>query len=111
MDAPRGKAPAWILGSLLILFTVLTVGAFFFLNWHLPVASEHGRGVDGMILYLILAAGAIFLLFKTTVPLGAFGRFLLFDIGGVCAIVALAVTFIVSAVRNTITLYREETIR
>jgi phosphatidylglycerophosphate synthase len=68
-------------------------------------------GVGPTELRILLAAGTLFLLFKTTVPLGGWGRFLLFDIGGVCAIAALAVTFIVSAVRNTIALYREETVR
>jgi cytochrome c oxidase subunit II len=46
---------------MLILFTVLTVGAFFCLKWHLPLASEHGRGVDKMIMYIIFAAGFIFI--------------------------------------------------
>jgi phosphatidylglycerophosphate synthase len=68
-------------------------------------------GVGPTELRILLAAGTLFLLFKTTVPLGGLGRFLLFDIGGVCAIAALAVTFVVSAVRNTMTLYGEETIR
>jgi len=68
-------------------------------------------GIGPTELRILLAAGSLFLLFKTTVPLGGLGRFLLFDIGGICAIAALAVTFIVSAVRNTFRLYREETIR
>ena len=68
-------------------------------------------GIGPTELRILLAAGTVFLLFKTTVPLAGLGRFLLFDIGGVCAIAALAATFIVSAVRNTVALYREETVR
>lgn len=68
-------------------------------------------GMGPTELRILLAAGTLFLLVKTTVPLGDWGRFLLFDVGGVCSIAALAVTFVVSAVRNTIVLYREETIR
>ena len=68
-------------------------------------------GIGPTELRILLAAGTVFLLFKTTVPLAGLGRFLLFDIGGVCAITALAATFIVSAVRNTVALYREETVR
>jgi hypothetical protein len=37
-------------------------------------------------------------------------RALLFDVGGVCAIVGLAVTLLVSAARNTRTLYVRESL-
>ena len=56
---------------------------------------------------ILLAAGALQLLRSPDVAL--FGsRFLLFDVGGVIAIVALLATFVVSAVSNTRTLYRRE---
>lgn len=60
MDNRRGAVSAYLLASLLILFTILTVGAFFTLKWRPPVASEHGKGVDNMITYIIFAAGTIF---------------------------------------------------
>ena len=54
-----------------------------------------------------LPIGALQLLRSPDVAL--FGsRFLLFDVGGVIAIVALLATFVVSAVSNTRTLYRRE---
>ncbi|KAF0246746.1 MAG: cytochrome c oxidase subunit [Planctomycetota bacterium] len=60
MRSQRGAVSAWLLSSLLILATILTVGAFFVLKWRPEVASEHGRGVDRMITYIIFAAGFIF---------------------------------------------------
>jgi hypothetical protein len=35
----------------------------------------------------------------------------LFDVGGICGIAGMAVLLIVSATKNTIRLYREETLR
>jgi phosphatidylglycerophosphate synthase len=56
---------------------------------------------------ILLAVGALQLLRSPDVAL--FGsRFLLFDVGGVIAIVALFATFVVSAISNTRTLYRLE---
>jgi archaetidylinositol phosphate synthase len=58
-------------------------------------------------LRILLAIGTLQLLRSDTVVLlGA--RVLLFDLGGAIAIAALLVTFLVSAVRNTMTLYRME---
>jgi archaetidylinositol phosphate synthase len=95
-----------------VLVAYLMVCAESFLAAHtIGVFRMAYLGIGPTELRILLAAGTLFLLFKTTVPLAGFGRFLLFDIGGVCAIAALAVTFIVSAVRNTVALYREETVR
>ena len=58
-------------------------------------------------LRILLAAGTIQLLRSTDVSvLGV--RFLLFDIGGAIAAAALLATFVISAIRNTRTLYRAE---
>jgi len=58
-------------------------------------------------LRLLLAIGAARLAFDPTVSL--FGReFLLLDVGGVVATVGLGAAFVVSAMRNTAALYREE---
>jgi phosphatidylglycerophosphate synthase len=58
-------------------------------------------------LRILLAAGTLQLLRSETVDL--FGsRFLLFDVGGAVAVAGLAFTFVVSAVRNTRTLYLRE---
>ena len=95
-----------------VLVAYLIVCAESFLAVHtIGVFRMSHVGIGPTELRILLAAGTLFLLFKTTVPLAGFGRFLLFDVGGVCAIAALAVTFVVSAVRNTVALYREETVR
>lgn len=58
-------------------------------------------------LRIILAVGNLFLLVHPTT--GVLGRpVLLFDVGGVVAIIALVSAFVVSAVRNTRALYLEE---
>ena len=67
-------------------------------------------GVGPTELRILLATGTLVLLYRPVVQLAGFGPFLLFDVGGVCAIVCLAVTFVVSALRNTMVLYREEPI-
>ena len=56
---------------------------------------------------ILLAAGALQLLRSSEVVLLGH-RALLFDVGGVIAIAALLVTFVVSAISNTRTLYRLE---
>ncbi len=58
-------------------------------------------------LRLLLAAGTLQLLRSPFVDVFGF-RVLLFDLGGAIAIVGLITTFIISAARNTRTLYRAE---
>lgn len=59
-------------------------------------------------LRLLLIAGAVTLFFRPVVDVA--GRsFLLFDVGGVCAIVGMGSMFAWAAARNTCALYREET--
>ena len=58
-------------------------------------------------LRILLAVGTLQLLRSPWVTIAG-ERFLLFDIGGVVAIVALTVTFVASAVRNGRLLYRRE---
>ena len=59
-------------------------------------------------LRIILAIGVLYLFQKPVVGLGGDARYLLFDVGGTVATAGLAVTFILSAVRNTVALYRAE---
>jgi len=59
-------------------------------------------------LRIVLALGTLFLLYRPRVEIVGFGPFLLFDIGGVCAIGAMLFALSVSAIRNTIVLYRAE---
>jgi archaetidylinositol phosphate synthase len=58
-------------------------------------------------LRLLLAAGTLVLFFRPRVVVAGHG-FLLFDIGGVVAAIGLASLFVLSALRNTRTLYRAE---
>lgn len=43
-----------------ILVTLATVGGFLLREWRPTVASEHGRGVDHMITYLLITTGVLF---------------------------------------------------
>ena len=60
-------------------------------------------------LRILMAIGTIALFDHAKVTIAGH-RFLLFDVGGVCAAVGMVLFFLVSAVRNTIALYREEPI-
>lgn len=61
-------------------------------------------------LRIILAIGTLYLLYKPWVELGGAGRFLLFDVGGIVSITGLALALTVSAARNTMALYKAETL-
>jgi len=58
-------------------------------------------------LRILLAAGTLRLLWADEVTIAG-SRYLLFDVGGAVAIAGLMVTFVSSAVGNTLTLYRAE---
>lgn len=61
-------------------------------------------------LRLLLAIGNVFLLFKPLVHIA--GReFLLFDVGGAVAVAAMMSVFLAASIRNTVRLYREETLQ
>jgi phosphatidylglycerophosphate synthase len=63
-------------------------------------------------LRVLLAIGNLALLWRPDVHLfGSESTYRLFDVGGICGIVGMAVLLIFSAVRNTARLYREETLR
>jgi archaetidylinositol phosphate synthase len=62
-------------------------------------------------LRILLSVGALMLLFRPVVSPFGLGRLLLFDVGGVVAIIGLAVTFITSTVQTTVALYRAEPLR
>ncbi|MBI3268124.1 MAG: cytochrome-c oxidase [Planctomycetes bacterium] len=56
----RGLAEARVLALFFLLLMALTVAGFVGKNWLPPLASAHGKGVDAMIAYLLLATGTIF---------------------------------------------------
>jgi len=92
------------------------LAAYFMLSAEIYLAT-HSVGVFRMSFFkvgptelrILLAIGALVLLVHPTSTL--FGRqFQLFDVGGVVAIAGLLGTFVISAVRNTRTLYQAEPI-
>ena len=78
--------------------------------------ATHVRGVFRMAfmrvgpteLRIILAIGAIYLLYKPWVTLAGRGPFLLFDVGGMVSIVGMVIALVVSALRSTRALYEAE---
>ena len=77
--------------------------------------ATHARGVFRMAMFkvgptelrILLAFGTLVLYYKPTVVLAG-SEYLLFDVGGVVATAGMAGTFVLSAVRNTLALYRAE---
>lgn len=59
-------------------------------------------------LRIVLAAGAIKAAYAPAVSLAGSAPVMLFDIGGIVAVVGMTLAFVVSAVRNVRQLYREE---
>lgn len=78
--------------------------------------ATHVRGVFRMTfmkfgpteLRVVLSVGTLYLLHDPTVGLGGAGRFFLFDVGGIVAIMGMAVAMTVSSIRNTRALYKAE---
>jgi len=97
--------------ALVVLAAWLAVSAESFL-------ATHVRGVFRMSflwfgpteLRMVIAAGALWAMSGGHVTVFGMGPYRLFDIGAVGASVGLAAAFVVNAVRNGITLYREETL-
>jgi archaetidylinositol phosphate synthase len=88
---------AYYLLTIEIALATHTVGTFRISYWKMGPTE----------LRILLAAGTLQLLRSPYAAL--FGeRFLLFDVGGIVATVGLLATFVVSAVSNTITLYKRE---
>lgn len=57
---------------------------------------------------LLLIAGTLKVWFSPFIELPSAGSYLLFDVGAVCGLAGMAVTLTVSALRNTIALYKAE---
>ncbi len=77
--------------------------------------ATHARGVFRLSMFwmgptelrILLSIGALFLLYKPTVVIAG-THLLLFDVGGVVAIVGMFLALLVSTVGNTLALYRAE---
>ena len=81
--------------------------------------ATHARGVFKMSTFgfgptelrIVLSIGALALMHQSGVVIGGFGPFLLFDVGGLVAIVGMVVAFLASAFCNGRALYRAEPMR
>ena len=79
--------------------------------------ATHARGVFQMAMFkvgptelrILLAFGTLYLYYKPVVVLAG-SEYLLFDVGGVVATAGMCGAFVLSAVRNTLALYRAEPI-
>ena len=77
--------------------------------------ATHAHGVFRLSVFMVgptelrilLAFGTLYLFYKPWVEVAG-GAYLLFDVGGVVAILGMAVAWVFSAVRNTRTLYNAE---
>ncbi len=77
--------------------------------------ATHARGVFQMAMFkvgptelrILLAFGTLYLYYKPRVVLAG-SEYLLFDVGGVVATAGMCGAFVLSAVRNTLALYRAE---
>ncbi len=90
----------------------LLVEAEVYLATHVRQVFRLGMfGFGPTELRVLLAAGALYILHNPWVHIGGYGPFLLFDVGGVIAIIGMVVVMLYSAVRNTRALYKAEPIR
>lgn len=95
-----------------LLVAYLMVSAEVFLATHAQgIFRMASFGFGPTELRLVLAAGALCLFRDPHVDLGVLGSYRLFDFGGAIAIAGMAIALVVSAVRNTRSLYLAETTR
>ena len=95
-----------------LLVAYLMVSAEVFLATHAQgVFRMASFGFGPTELRIVLAIGALCLFRDPHVNLGALGSYRLFDFGGVVAIAGMAIALVISAIRNTRSLYLAETTR
>ncbi len=99
-----------LIGSALLAAYVMVMAEVFLSTHVLRVFRMSFLKVGPTELRIVLAAGTLVLFYRPVVLLPWFGPVLLFDVGGVVSIAALAATLAVSAARNIRTLYREESL-
>lgn len=101
--AVSGLIDPWIAAGILVAYLLLCAESF--LATHaLGVFRLAFSGFGPSELRIVLAAGAVAVLFQPEVqPFGA-GPYRLFDVGGVVAVVGMLGAFVLSAVRNVRTL-------
>jgi phosphatidylglycerophosphate synthase len=103
-------------GYMTPLVALVLIATYFMLSAEIYLAT-HSLGVFTMSFFrvgptelrILLAIGALTLAVHPNASI--FGRsYKLFDVGGICAIAGLVVTFLLSAIANTRTLYKAEPI-
>jgi phosphatidylglycerophosphate synthase len=108
--AVSGIASPWIAGGLLVAYLLLCAEAF--LATHaLGVFRISFSGFGPTELRILLAIGAIVAIERPLVTIFDFGRFHLFDVGGLVGIIGMLAVFGISAARNTRALYIAEPLR
>ena len=102
-----GYITPWIGLGILIGFLLLAAESY--LATHaLGIFRLSFMGIGATELRILLAAGTLYLLVQPRIEIDGLGSVLLFDVAGLCAIAAMAVTLSVSTIRNTRALYRAE---
>ncbi len=102
-----GYITPWIGLGLLIGFLLLAAESYL-ATYALGIFRLSFMGIGATELRILLAAGTLYLLIQPQIEIDGLGSVLLFDVAGVCAIAAMAVTLSVSTIRNTRALYRAE---
>ncbi len=98
----------WIAAALMVVY-LMVVSEIYLAAYAVGTFRIHFLRLGPTELRILFAIGTLYLLHRPVVTV--FGtRALLFDVGGICAIGGLALTLLVSAVRNTRTLYLRETL-
>ncbi len=98
----------WIAAALMVVY-LMVVSEIYLAAYAVGTFRIHFLRLGPTELRILFAIGTLYLLHRPVVTvLGT--RALLFDVGGICAIAGLAVTLLVSAARNTRTLYLRETL-
>ena len=95
--------------SIALLAAFALVEAEVFLATHVQQVFRLSRFHFGPTeLRVVLSIGTLYLLHAPRVYVAGKGPFLLFDVGGIIAIIGLAAAFAYSAIRNTRLLYKAE---
>jgi phosphatidylglycerophosphate synthase len=103
-----GYMTPWIAAGLMVVY-LMVVSEIYLAAYAVGTFRIHFLRLGPTELRILFAIGTLYLLHRPAVTvLGT--RALLFDVGGACAIAGLGVTLLVSAARNTRTLYLRETV-
>jgi phosphatidylglycerophosphate synthase len=100
---------SFVVASGLMVVYLMVVSEIYLAAYAVGTFRIHFLRLGPTELRILFAVGTLYLLHKPYVTfLGT--RQLLFDVGGVCGIAGLSVTLLVSTARNTLTLYRRESV-